>query len=195
MNNEIVEIKNNVNKLEGLLTKLAQSSGLQGEVLQELIGNIGGEIKNQVKEEMVTRTQEIKGEVLTSIGCTITETVKNEVSRRGLNGREIKRLTNERNHKMYQLLGNSKSDRYVIFAPFYFSQIGKDFRKQFEVSAYGDVDANRFDEAIEFFKNFTISAEYHEWCTTTIQKNYMDNEIESMKKLNAYKRYFSIVAA
>lgn len=117
MNNEIVEIKNNVNKLEGLLTKLAQSSGLQGEVLQELIGNIGGEIKNQVKEEMVTRTQEIKGEVLTSIGCTITETVKNEVSRRGLNGREIKRLTNERNHKMYQLLGNSKSDRYVIFAP------------------------------------------------------------------------------
>jgi len=199
MSNEIVEIRNEVDNVKSMVNKLAQSMGLTNEVLTELTSGlteiVSNEVKGQIKEEMTTRTQEMKGEVLTTIGNTITETVNSAVAERGLNRKETSKLTKTRNKKMYQLLGDVNSDKYKLFAPFYFSQMGKEYRKQFNCDAYGDVNANRFDEAIEFLNNFTISQDYHEWCVSTLHKDYRNDEIESNKKLNAYKRYFGLIAA
>ena len=196
MNNELTIIKNDLGNVRGMVSKLAQSMGLTNEVLSELTSGIteivSAEVKGQVKEEIITAKQEMYGEVMVSVGNTISESVKTAVAERGLNRQEISRLTKARNYRMIQLLGNPKSDLYLIFAPFYFCSMAKDFKKKFECAAYGDVNANDFNEAVLFLENWSTTPSYHEWCKTTLHKNYKNNEIESNKILNAYKRYFNI---
>lgn len=194
--NDISIVKQESNILKSVTGKLAQGMGFYSEALQELTSSlthvISEEVKNQVKEEIATTAETVKGEVLATVDGRINDTVKDAVNDRGLNRLEGKMLTDARNKRMRELMGHQKSDQYILFTPFYQSLMGKEYRKQFECAAYADVRPDRLDEALEFINNFTVSDKYHDWCVSTLHKNYANNEIESNKKLNAYRRYFGI---
>lgn len=193
MSNEIQVIKNEIGLLKKFTNKLAQANNLTNEVIEELAVGIIDDIKVQIKEEMTTYKEEVKGEIIETIGDNIKQTVKDEVNKRGLNGREIAILKNERNKRFIRLLGSPKSDLYILLMPFYQSQMKKEYKKLFNCDVYADVQADRFEEAIKYIENFTVTPEYYEWCIKTLHKNYQSNEIESNKKLNAYKRFFGII--
>lgn len=189
------ELETRVSKLELLTKKLGESSQITNEVVTELIEGISDEIKGQVKEELVTREKEIESNVLTSVSGKIDETVKKIVDDRGLNRKELARLKKVRDKRFIELLGSPESDRYKLFIKFYQSAMGKGYRKKFDCSAYGDVDASRFKEALEYESNFNVTDDYYSWCIETLHKDYRNEELGNNKLIHAYERYFGINVA
>ena len=190
--NEIAEVKTKNILLEGISQKLAQSIGITTEALLDLTGAISDVVKSQVKDEIVTAKKEMRTDVIKTVSGKIEETVKTEIGKRGLNEREIKVLTDRRNKKIRQFCGDTRSDFYKLFSHFYQWILCKEYKDEFECTTYGGVDANRFDEAIEFITNFTVKSDFQNWCVKSVHKNYNDREITDPKKLNAYKRYFGL---
>lgn len=189
------ELEKRVSKLEMLTKKLGQSTNITNEVVKELIEGISDEIKGQVKEELVTREKEIESNIITTVSGTIEETVRNAVDERGLNRKEMNKLTSARNFRFRQLLGDPESDKYILFISFYQGAMVKEYRKKFECSAYGDIDASRFKEALEFIKIFDVTQGYYNWSIEKLHNQYRDGEIEKKKKINAYERFFGIRVA
>lgn len=186
------ELEKRVSKLEQLTTKLGRSSQITNEVVTELIEGISDEIKGQVKQELVTREKEIESNVLISVTGQIDKTVKEMVDDRGLNRKELTRLKKVRDKRFIELLGSPESDRYKLFIKFYQSAMGKGYRKKFDCSAYGDVDASRFKEALEYEENFNISDDYYSWCIEILHNDYRNQEFSNNKLIHAYERYFGI---
>lgn len=186
------ELEKRVSKLEQLTTKLGRSSQITNEVVTELIEGISDEIKGQVKQELVTREKEIESNVLISVTGQIDKTVKEMVDDRGLNRKELTRLKKVRDKRFIELLGSPESDRYKLFIKFYQSAMGKGYRKKFDCSAYGDVDASRFKEALEYEENFNISDDYYSWCIEILHNDYRNQEFPNNKLVHAYERYFGI---
>ncbi|WP_368273449.1 ORF6C domain-containing protein [Enterocloster bolteae] len=189
------ELEKRVSKLEILTKKLGQSTSITNEVVKELIEGISDEIKGQVKEELVTREKEIESNIITTVSGTIEETVRNAVDERGLNRKEMNKLTSARNFRFRQLLGDPDSDKYILLISFYQGAMVKEYRKKFECSAYGDIDASRFKEALEFIKMFDVTQGYYNWSIEKLHTQYRDGEIEKKKKINAYERFFGIRVA
>ena len=189
------ELEKRESKLEILTKKLGQSTSITNEVVKELIEGISDEIKGQVKEELVTREKEIESNIITTVSGTIEETVRNAVDERGLNRKEMNKLTSARNFRFRQLLGDPDSDKYILLISFYQGAMVKEYRKKFECSAYGDIDASRFKEALEFIKMFDVTQGYYNWSIEKLHTQYRDGEIEKKKKINAYERFFGIRVA
>ena len=189
------ELEKRVSKLEILTKKLGQSTSITNEVVKELIEGISDERKGQVKEELETREKEIESNIITTVSGTIEETVRNAVDERGLNRKEMNKLTSARNFRFRQLLGDPDSDKYILLISFYQGAMVKEYRKKFECSAYGDIDASRFKEALEFIKMFDVTQGYYNWSIEKLHTQYRDGEIEKKKKINAYERFFGIRVA
>lgn len=189
------ELEKRVSKLEQLTKKLGQSSQITNEVVTELTTELSGIVREQLKEEMVTREKEIESNVLISVTGQIDKKVKEVVDDRGLNRKELTRLKKVRDKRFIELLGSPESDRYKLFIKFYQSAMGKGYRKKFDCSAYGDVDASRFKEALEYEENFNISDDYYSWCIETLHNDYRNDEFPNNKLVHAYERYFGINVA
>lgn len=189
------ELEGRVSKLELLTRKLGQSSQITNEVIGELIDGISDEIKGQVKEEIVTRGKEIESNVITTVSGKIEETVRIAVDERGLNRKEMNKLTSARNFRFRQLLGDSHSDKYILLISFYQGAMVKEYRRKFDCSAYGDIDATKFKEALEYIKDFDVTQGYYNWSIEKLHEQYRDGEIENKKKFNAYERFFGIRVA
>jgi len=190
-----LQLETRVSKLELLSQKLAKVNGLNTEILTELTDTIAEDIKLQVAEEFGARTKEIEGTILGTVGEAIEDKVRTAVNERGLNRSEMNKLTKARNVRIAQLLGNSNSDAYILLISFYQGAMVKAYRKQFDCSAYGDIEATRFNEALNFIHNFTVTPDYHNWALEKLHMQYRDGEIENKKKFNAYERYFGIRVA
>lgn len=189
------ELEKRVSKLEQLTKKLGQSSQITNEVVTELTTELSGIVREQLKEEMVTREKEIESNVLISVTGQIDKKVKEVVDDRGLNRKELTRLKKVRDKRFIELLGSPESDRYKLFIKFYQSAMGKGYRKKFDCSAYGDVDASRFKEALEYEENFNISDDYYSWYIETLHNDYRNDEFPNNKLVHAYERYFGINVA
>lgn len=189
------ELEKRVSKLEQLTKKLGQSSQITNEVVTELTTELSGIVREQLKEEMVTREKEIESNVLISVTGQIDKKVKEVVDDRGLNRKELTRLKKVRDKRFIELLGSPESDRYKLFIKFYQSAMGKGYRKKFDCSAYGDVDASRFKEALEYEENFNVSDDYYSWCIETLHNDYRNDEFPNNKLVHAYERYFGINVA
>jgi len=107
----------------------------------------------------------------------------------------MNKLTSARNFRFRQLLGDPDSDKYILLISFYQGAMVKEYRKKFECSAYGDIDASRFKEALEFIKMFDVTQGYYNWSIEKLHTQYRDGEIEKKKKINAYERFFGIRVA
>ena len=186
------ELETRVSRLELLTKKLGESDQIANEVIRDLADCISDEIKEQVKEEIVTMSKEIESNVITTVGDTIETTVKKAVDERGLNRREMNNLTNARNFRFRQLLGNPTSDKYILLISFYQGAMVKEYRKMFDCSAYGDIEATKYKEALEYIKTFDVSQSYYDWAIEKLHEQYRDGEIEKRKKFNAYERFFGI---
>lgn len=189
------ELEKRVSKLEQLTKKLGESSQITNEVVTELTTELSGIVREQLKEEMVTREKEIESNVLISVSGQIDKKVKEIVDDRGLNRKELTRLKKVRDKRFIELLGSPESDRYKLFIKFYQSAMGKGYRKKFDCAAYGDVDASRFKEALEYEENFNISDDYYSWCIEVLHNDYRNDEFPNNKLVHAYERYFGINVA
>lgn len=189
------ELERRVSKLEQLTKRLGESSQITNEVVTELTSELSGIVREQLKEEMVTREKEIESNVLISVTGQIDKKVKEVVDDRGLNRKELTRLKKVRDKRFIELLGSPESDRYKLFIKFYQSAMGKGYRKKFDCSAYGDVDASRFKEALEYEENFNISDDYYSWCVEVLHNDYRNGEFPNNKLIHAYERYFGINVA
>lgn len=189
------ELEKRVSKLEQLTKRLGKSSQITNEVVTELTSELSGIVREQLKEEMVTREKEIESNVLISVTDQIDKKVKEVVDDRGLNRKELTRLKKVRDKRFIELLGSPESDRYKLFIKFYQSAMGKGYRKKFDCSAYGDVDASRFKEALEYEENFNVSDDYYSWCIETLHNDYRNDEFPNNKLVHAYERYFGINVA
>ena len=189
------ELEKRVSKLEQLTKRLGESSQITNEVVTELTSELSGIVREQLKEEMVTREKEIESNVLISVTDQIDKKVKEVVDDRGLNRKELTRLKKVRDKRFIELLGSPESDRYKLFIKFYQSAMGKGYRKKFDCSAYGDVDASRFKEALEYEENFNVSDDYYSWCIETLHNDYRNDEFPNNKLVHAYERYFGINVA
>lgn len=188
-----IEIR--VNRLENIASKLAKSNELTNEVICELVDELSTEVRKQVKEELVTKSEEIKRETIDAVSGAIDEKVKIAVNERGLNRTEMNKLTKARNVRMRQLLGDSRGDKYILLISFYQGAMIKGYRKNFDCGAYGDIEATRFSEAIDYVNNFDVQQGYYDWAIDILHNQYRDGEIENKKKFNAYERFFGIRVA
>lgn len=193
------KLEERVSLLEMVATDLAKANETTNNVIQKLANAVSIEvkagIKSQFEEEFTTREKEIESNVLTSVSGKIDETVKKIVDDRGLNRKELARLKKVRDKRFIELLGSPESDRYKLFIKFYQSAMGKGYRKKFDCSAYGDVDASRFKEALEYELNFNVTDDYYSWCIETLHKDYRNEELGNNKLVHAYERYFGINVA
>lgn len=184
------ELEKRVSKLEQLTKKLGQSSQITNEVVTELIEGISDEIKGQVKQELVTREKEIESNVLVSVTGSIETKIKETLDERGLSKTDADRLTKARYKRMRELLGNSKSDEYKLFIPFYQGVMRNGYMKKFDVMRYADIDPSQFKEALEYIQNFNIVD--RSWCIEALHNNYRNQEFPNNKLIHAYERYFGI---
>lgn len=184
------ELEKRVSKLEQLTKKLGQSSQITNEVVTELIEGISDEIKGQVKQELVTREEEIESNVLASVTGSIETKIKETLDERGLSKTDADRLTKARYKRMRELLGNSKSDEYKLFIPFYQGVMRNGYLKKFDVMRYADIDPSQFKEALEYIQNFNIVD--RSWCIEALHNNYRNQEFPNNKLIHAYERYFGV---
>lgn len=189
------ELEKRVSKLEQLTKRLGESSQITNEVVTELTSELSGIVREQLKEEMVTREKEIESNVLISVTDQIDKKVKEVVDDRGLNRKELTRLKKVRDKRFIELLCSPESDRYKLFIKFYQSAMGKGYRKKFDCSAYRDVDASRFKEVLEYEENFNVLDDYYSWCIETLHNDYRNDEFPNNKLVHAYERYFGINVA
>lgn len=185
-------LANRVSRLERLTSKLGQANELTNSVVSELVSEISDEIRYQIKEEIITHTAEIKSNVVATVSEVIDDKVRTAVNDRGLNRQEMNKLTSARNIRFGQLLGDSKSDKYILLISFFQGAMIKGYRKLFECGAYGDIEATRFNEAIAYINNFDVELGYYNWAIETLHRQYRDGEIENKRKYNAYERFFGI---
>jgi hypothetical protein len=184
------ELETRVSKLELLTKKLGESSQLVNEVVTELSTELSGVVREQVKEEMVTREKEIESNVITSVSGTIETVVKEKLDERGLSKTDSDRLMKARYKRMRELLGDSKSDEYKLFIPFYQGTMRNGYMKKFNVMRYADIDPSNFKAALEYIQNFNIVD--RSWCIEALHKTYQNNEFSNNKLVHAYERYFGI---
>lgn len=184
------ELETRVSKLELLTKKLGQSSQLTNEVVTELINGISDEIKGQIKEEIITREKEIESNVTVAVSGVIEGKIKEKLDERGLSKTDSDRLMKARYKRMRELLGDSKSDEYKLFIPFYQGTMRNGYMKKFDVMRYADIEPSRFKEALEYIQNFNMSD--RSWCIEALHKTYQNNEFANNKLVHAYERYFGI---
>lgn len=184
------ELETRVSKLELLTKKLGQSSQLTNEVITELANGISDEIKTQVKEEIITREKEIESNVMVSVSGAIESTIKEKLDERGLSKTDADRLTKARQKRMRELLGDSKSDEYKLFIPFYQGCMRNGYLKKFDVMRYADIEPSEFKTALEYIQNFNLSD--RSWCIEALHNTYQNNEFLNNKLVHAYERYFGI---
>ena len=184
------ELETRVSKLELLTRKLGESSQLVNEVVSSLTTELSGIVRSQLKEEMVTREKEMESNIITSVSGTIDTKIKEKLDERGLSKTDADRLTKARYRRMRELLGDSQSDEYKLFIPFYQGALRNRYTKKFDVLRYADIDPSEFKEALELTQNFDISD--RSWCIEALHRNYRNNEFANNKLVHAYERYFGI---
>lgn len=186
--------------LESIAKSLAQSLNITTGAVTQLVDGIvplvkeevTNQIGSQIKDEMTTTKREIESNVIANVGEVIDDKVKTAVNERGLNRTEMNKLTKARNIRFRQILGDSKSDKYILLISFYQGAMIKGYRKKFDCGAFGDIEAARFSEAIEYINNFDVTLSYYDWSIEKLHEQYRDGEIENRKKFNAYERFFGI---
>ncbi len=187
------ELEKRVSKLEVLTKKLGESSQLANEVVTELTTELSGIVREQLKEEMVTKGKEIESNVIATVTGSIESTIKEKLDERGLSKTDADRLTKARYKRMRELLGDSKSDEYKLFIPFYQGVMRNGYLKKFDVMRYADIDPSQFKDALDYIQNFNISD--RSWCIEALHKTYQNNEFANNKLVHAYERYFGINVA
>lgn len=187
------ELTTRVSRLEMLTARLGQANEITNSVITELTSEFSGLVRGQIKEELATKAEEIKSDVITTVNGKIEDTVRTVVNERGLNRTEMNLLTKARHLRFRQLLGDSHSDKYILLISFYQGAMIKEYRKIFDCTAYGDIEATRFNEAMDYVKNFNVTVSYYDWAIEKLHEQYRDGEIEKRKKFNAYERFFGIV--
>lgn len=184
------ELEKRVSKLELLTKKLGESSQLTIEVVNELTTELSGVVREQVKEEMVTREKEIESNVIATISGNIESKIKETLDERGLSKTDSDRLMKARYKRMRELLGDSKSDEYKLFIPFYQGVMRNGYMKKFDVMRYADIDPSQFKDALEYIQNFNMPD--RSWCIEALHKTYQNNEFANNKLVHCYERYFRI---
>lgn len=188
-------IEPRVTKLELYTKKLSESSLLANEVLTELVSDLPNAIREQIKEEMVFKGREIQSNVMTSVNKTVDKKIDDKFvekfDERGLSKYDADRLTKARYKRMRELLGNSKSDEYKLFIPFYQGCLRNGYYKKFNVNRYADIKPSQFNEALIYIQNFDITD--RSWCVQALHDTYRNNEFANNKLVHAYERYFCIV--
>ena len=196
MNNALEVRVSKIEKLQNVLGQsnmtLTKNNMMLNEVFGELVSELSNEVRYQVKEEFVTRTAEMESNVISKVDGHIENKVRTAVNERGLNRSEMNKLTKARNYRFIQLLGSPQSDRYIVMISQYQSAMIKGYRKQFDCTAYGDVEATRFEEAMSYIENFSIDAKYVDWIVELMHKKYQDGEM-TKRVINAYERFYGIV--
>lgn len=188
----VKKLEDRVSNLEALTQKLGQSAKLVDEVLGEFIEGVSTEIKEQVKQEIVTREKEIESNVTLAVSGTIDQKIRDTLDERGLSNIDADRLTKARYKRMRELLGDSKGDEYKLFIPFYQGMMRNGYLKKFNVMKYASIDPSQFKDALEYIQNFNITD--RSWCVEALHKTYMNNEFANNKLVHAYERYFKVVA-
>ena len=77
------QLEKRVSRLEQLTKRLGEPSQITNEVVTELTNELSGIVREQLKEEMVTRGKEIESNVLISVTGQIDRKVKEVVDDRG----------------------------------------------------------------------------------------------------------------
>lgn len=187
------ELETRVSKLELLTRRLGESSQIANEVVTELTTELSGIVREQIKEEMITKEKEIESNVITTVADTIESKIKEKLDERGLSKTDSDRLTKARYKRMRELLGDSKSDEYKLFIPFYQGVMRNGYMKKFDVMKYADIDPSEFKDALEYIQNFNIND--RAWCIDALHRTYQSNEFSNNKLVHSYERYFGISVA
>lgn len=193
---EIETLGMEIDLIKDVLNDLSTGQENNNAAMKKLVTGIGSYVKNEINSQMheqfESRTKEIETNILYRVDDSIDNKIRAAVNARGLNRQEMNKLTSARNLRFRQLLGDSKGDNYLLLISFYQGAMIKGYRKLFHCGAYGDIDPNRFFEALTYIRNFTVTQSYYDWSIDTLHKQYRDGEIENKKKFNAYERFFGI---
>lgn len=103
---------------------------------------------------------------------------------------ESDRLKIARNKRIYELLGELKSDKYKLFSSFYRETMKKEYVQKFNVSRYSDIARYQFNDALNFIQNFDVQDKMY--YVNLLHDMYKNNEFKSESLVRSYERYFSI---
>lgn len=191
MNNTL---ETRVSTLEEVALKLAQSSAITNEVINCLTLRSEKQIRDRIRIELSAQKQELESNITTSVAgqidTKVQAAVKETLDERGLSKADADKLESARYKRMRELLGDSKSDQYQLFIPFYQGCMRKGYQAKFQVKRYADISPNEFRAALEYIQNFTLSDT--SWCVKALHDTYAKDEFRTPKLRHAYERYFQI---
>ena len=197
---EVKILETKVGTLETITTLLAQNEQNLGAiqantnqilyVLSEQIKQANQNMTTAINEQMATAKEEIKRDTATTSKAYVDAIIQDKLNERGLSKYDADRLTKMRNKRFIELLGDPKSDLYILFIGYFQNNYRKKYQKRFKVSRYGDISAAQFQDVESFTKTFTgpdVGYIYD-----NLQRRYRDGELP-IKRKNAYERYFGVV--
>ena len=184
------DLETRVSALEELSLEIGQECNRSLDLTNKIVKILPNAIKKQFAQEFATRESEIESNVITTVSGVIDTKIRDTLDERGLSNTDADRLTKARYKRMRELLGDSKSDEYKLFIPFYQGCMRNGYLKKFDVLRYADIDPSQFKEALEYIQNFNIVD--RSWCIEALHNNYRNQEFTNNKLVHAYERYFGI---
>lgn len=197
---ETKTLENRVETLEmitGLLAQNDQNFGTiqqnTAEIIRNLLVKMQQDNENtrvQIHKEMASAKEEIKNDTAVASKAYVDAIIQDKLDERGLSKYDADRLTKMRNKRFIELLGDPKSDLYILFISYFQSNYRRKYQKRFKVSRYGDISAAQFQDVESFTKTFNVPDVSYIY--DNLHRRYRDGELP-IKMKNAYERYFGIV--
>lgn len=196
---EVKILETKVGTLETITTLLAQNEQNLGAiqantnqilyVLSEQIKQANQNMTTAINEQMATAKEEIKRDTATTSKAYVDAIIQDKLDERGLSKYDADRLTKMRNKRFIELLGDPKSDLYILFIGYFQNNYRKKYQKRFKVSRYGDISAAQFQDVESFTKTFNVPDVGYIY--DNLHRRYRDGELP-IKMKNAYERYFGV---
>lgn len=193
--NNIIEKR--VSRLEMISKKLGEANQITNSVIVELANEISNVVREQVKEEVVTRTKEIEGNIVENIIPVVNANIDTKFKERGLTQREVKRIEAARCNKVKYYLGASQfNDKYTLYSRFFYGEIKKQYCNHFKVNNYNEICSDQVDEAVMFIDNLEIDAiGLILWGRKILDSDYKskiweNGTVNGTKMKNAYERKY-----
>lgn len=197
---ETKTLENRVETLEmitGLLAQNDQNFGTiqqnTAEIIRNLLVKMQQDNENtrvQIHKEMASAKEEIKNDTAVASKAYVDAIIQDKLNERGLSKYDADRLTKMRNKRFIELLGDPKSDLYILFISYFQSNYRRKYQKRFKVSRYGDISAAQFQDVESFTKTFNVPDAGYIY--DNLHRRYRDGELP-IKMKNAYERYFGVV--
>lgn len=197
---EVKNLETKVGTLETLATLLAQNEQNLGKVqentnqilyvLSEQIKQANQNMSTAINKQMATAKEEIKKDTAVASKAYVDAIIQDKLDERGLSKYDADRLTRMRNKRFIELLGDPKSDLYILFISYFQRNYRKKYQKRFKVGRYGDISAAQFQDVESFTKTFNVPDVTYIY--DSLHRRYRDGELP-IKMKNAYERYFGVV--